>query len=42
MQSASTRAAGARIEFYRKSGKLHPRTVTGRYNTLRWAMVWLT
>ncbi len=42
MQSASTRAAGARIEFYRKTGKLHPRTVTGRYNSLRWAMVWLT
>jgi len=42
MQTATPRAQSARIEFYRKTGKIHPRTVAGRYNSLRWAMVWLT
>ncbi|BAL24925.1 cytochrome c oxidase accessory protein CcoG [Azoarcus sp. KH32C] len=42
MQTTSSRATGARIEFYRKTGKIHPRTVAGRYNSLRWAMVWIT
>ncbi|HJV24630.1 MAG TPA: cytochrome c oxidase accessory protein CcoG [Aromatoleum sp.] len=42
MQTPSSRAAGARVEFYRKTGKIHPRTVAGRYNGLRWAMVWIT
>ena len=42
MQTPSSRAQGARIEFYRKTGKIHPRTVAGRFNSLRWAMVWIT
>ncbi|QDF97823.1 cytochrome c oxidase accessory protein CcoG [Azoarcus sp. DD4] len=42
MHTPSTRAQGARIEFYRKTGKIHPRTVAGRFNSLRWAMVWIT
>lgn len=42
MQTPSTRAQGARIEFYRKTGKIHPRSTRGRYDSLRWAMVWIT
>jgi cytochrome c oxidase accessory protein FixG len=42
MQTQTSRARGARIEFYRKTGKIHPRTVSGRFNTWRWAMVWFT
>lgn len=32
----------AKLELYRKKGKIHARAVAGRFNTLRWAMVWLT
>ncbi|CAL95093.1 cytochrome c oxidase accessory protein CcoG [Azoarcus olearius] len=42
MHTPSTRAQGARIEFYRNTGQIHPRTTHGRFNTWRWAMVWLT
>lgn len=42
MHTPSTRAQGARVEFYRKTGKIHPRSVSGRYDNLRWAMVWIT
>jgi len=42
MHSPSTRAQAARIEFYRKTGKIHPRTVSGRFDTWRWALVWIT
>lgn len=31
-----------KLEFYRKQGKIHAKSVDGRYNRLRWAMVWLT
>lgn len=42
MHTPTSRASGARIEFYRKTGKIHPRTTTGRYNSWRWAMVWFS
>ncbi|MBR0566110.1 cytochrome c oxidase accessory protein CcoG [Azoarcus sp. L1K30] len=42
MQPPLKQAHGARIEFYNKTGKIHPRTTSGRFNTLRWSMVWLT
>ena len=42
MQTQTSRAGGARIEFHRKTGKIHPRAVSGRYNSGRWAVVWLT
>ncbi|NMG76962.1 cytochrome c oxidase accessory protein CcoG [Aromatoleum diolicum] len=42
MQTAANRAQGARIELYRKTGKIHPRSVTGSFNGWRWAMVWFT
>lgn len=32
----------AKLELYRKKGKIHAREVRGRFNTLRWAMVWVT
>ncbi|NMG43211.1 cytochrome c oxidase accessory protein CcoG [Aromatoleum toluvorans] len=32
----------AKLELYRKKGKIHARAVAGRFNTLRWALVWLT
>lgn len=32
----------AKLELYRRKGKIHARETAGRFNTLRWAMVWLT
>ena len=32
----------ARLELYRKQGKIHAKAVKGRFNALRWATVWLT
>lgn len=32
----------AKVELYRKKGTIHARAVSGRFNTLRWAMVWFT
>jgi cytochrome c oxidase accessory protein FixG len=32
----------ARLELYRKKGKIHAKAVEGKFNTLRWAMVWFT
>lgn len=32
----------AKLELYRKKGKIHAKAVAGRFNTLRWGMVWLT
>ncbi|MCE1240144.1 MAG: cytochrome c oxidase accessory protein CcoG [Azonexaceae bacterium] len=32
----------AKLELYRKKGKIHAKATTGTFNTLRWAMVWFT
>lgn len=32
----------AKLELYRKKGKIHAKVVAGRFNALRWGMVWLT
>ena len=32
----------AKLELYRKKGKIHAKAVAGRFNALRWGMVWLT
>lgn len=32
----------AKLELYRKKGKIHAKAATGKFNTLRWAMVWFT
>lgn len=37
-----SKVRAAKLEFYRKKGKVHAKTISGRYNNLRWAMVWLT
>ena len=42
MRSASSKVHEARVELYRNTGKIHAREVGGRFNSLRWAMVWLT
>ncbi len=42
MSKTTSRVRSAKIELYRQKGKIHPRAVAGRFNTLRWALVWLT
>lgn len=42
MHTTSAKGTEARIAFYKKTGKIHPRAVGGHYNTWRWAMVWFT
>lgn len=32
----------AKLTLYRNKGSIHARSVSGRFNTLRWAMVWIT
>jgi cytochrome c oxidase accessory protein FixG len=32
----------AKLELYRKKGKIHAKAVDGPFNRLRWAMVWMT
>ncbi len=36
------KAHTARVTLYRNKGKIHARSTRGRFNSLRWAMVWLT
>ncbi|MBN8281708.1 cytochrome c oxidase accessory protein CcoG [Zoogloea sp.] len=42
MNKPVSKVREARLELYRKKGKIHAREVSGRFNTLRWGMVWLT
>jgi cytochrome c oxidase accessory protein FixG len=42
MQQPVSKVREAKLELYRKKGKIHAREVRGRFNTLRWAMVWFT
>ena len=42
MSKPVSKVREARLELYRKKGKIHVKAVAGRFNTLRWAMVWLT
>ncbi|MBW7902689.1 MAG: cytochrome c oxidase accessory protein CcoG [Rhodocyclaceae bacterium] len=37
-----SRIRQAKIELYRRKGKIHPRAVGGRFDTLRWVAVWFT
>ena len=32
----------AKLELYRKKGNIHAKATAGKFNTLRWAMVWFT
>ena len=42
MNPAVSKMREAKLEFYRRKGKIHAKAVQGRFNSLRWAMVWLT
>lgn len=42
MAHASKKLHTAKIELYRDKGKIHARTTSGRFNSWRWGMVWLT
>ena len=37
-----SRIREAKLELYRKKGKIHAKSVDGRFNRIRWAMVWFT
>ncbi len=37
-----TKVREAKLELYRKKGKIHAKSVDGRFNRIRWAMVWFT
>ena len=42
MSQTVSKVRTAKLELYRKKGKIHAKATAGRFNTLRWAMVWLT
>ncbi|WP_265942821.1 cytochrome c oxidase accessory protein CcoG [Dechloromonas sp. A34] len=42
MDTPVSKIRTAKLELYRKKGKIHAKAVDGRFNTLRWTMVWLT
>lgn len=42
MSKPSSKVREAKLELYRKRGKIHAKATSGRFNTLRWAMVWFT
>ncbi|NMG30644.1 cytochrome c oxidase accessory protein CcoG [Aromatoleum evansii] len=42
MGKSVSKVREAKLELYRRKGKIHARAVAGRFNALRWAIVWLT
>ena len=42
MNKPVSKVREAKLELYRKKGKIHAREVRGRFNSIRWALVWLT
>lgn len=42
MDENSGKRRESKLEWYRKQGKIHAKAIDGRFNRLRWAMVWLT
>lgn len=42
MNTPVSKVREAKLELYRKKGKIHAREVRGCFNTFRWAMAWLT
>lgn len=42
MSKPVSKVREAKLELYRKSGKIHAKAVGGKFNNLRWAVVWLT
>ncbi len=42
MPKPLNKVRAAKLALYRQQGKIHARAVAGRFNRLRWAMVWFT
>ena len=42
MSKPVSKVREARLELYRKKGKIHAKAIEGSFNTLRWAMLWFT
>jgi cytochrome c oxidase accessory protein FixG len=42
MSKPVSKVREAKLELYRKKGKIHAKATQGRFNSLRWAMVWFT
>ncbi len=42
MNKPVSKVREAKLELYRKHGKIHARSVEGRFNRWRWGMVWFT
>jgi cytochrome c oxidase accessory protein FixG len=42
MDRPASKIRAAQITLYRKKGHIHAKSVDGRFNRLRWGMVWLT
>jgi cytochrome c oxidase accessory protein FixG len=42
MSKPVSKVREAKLELYRKKGKIHAKATSGKFNTLRWAMVWFT
>ena len=42
MSKPISKVREAKLELYRKKGKIHAKATAGRFNTLRWAVVWFT
>lgn len=42
MSNPLNKVRAAKLELYRKKGAIHAKATAGRFNTLRWSMVWLT
>ena len=42
MSKPISKVREAKLELYRKKGNIHAKATTGKFNALRWAMVWFT
>jgi len=42
MDTPVSKIRSAKLELYRKKGKIHAKATSGKFNSLRWSMVWLT
>jgi len=42
MDTPVSKIRSAKLELYRKKGKIHAKAVGGKFNTLRWSIAWLT
>lgn len=42
MSKPVSKVREAKLELYRKKGKIHAKAVKGHFDTMRWGMVWFT